>query len=149
MEKKNIDGVYDIPNFINFRRARGLTQQQLAEKAGLNIATIQRFEQGRVDPSQETINKICVALDIQARDIIKREYRGEDDLVHFRGPVSRDDCLAYEIDWLKGGGGAHLGSELGREAALLVAFEALNEAGQRTVLDMISIVSKVDEYKKA
>lgn len=141
--------IYDIQKIVTLRKIKGLSQAKLAELSGLSVATIQRAEHGRVDPSQETVKRICSVLDVPVRDVINREHRGEDDLVHFRGPVSRDDCLAYEIDWLKGGGGAHLGSELGREAALLVAFEALNEAGQRTAIDMISIVSKVDEYKKA
>lgn len=51
----------------------GLSQSQLAEKTGLNVRTIQHYEQGskifdhaRID----TILKICVALNCKLEDVI-------------------------------------------------------------------------------
>ena len=70
-EAKNI---FDGSKLARFRRARGLTQKQLAEKAGLNVVTIQRFEQGRADPTQETIKKVCEVLGIQSQDIVTEEF---------------------------------------------------------------------------
>lgn len=60
------------------RQSRGLSQSQLAEKTGINVRTIQHYEQGskifdhaRID----TILKICVALSCQLDDIIENpEY---------------------------------------------------------------------------
>lgn len=56
----------------------GLSQSQLAEKTGLNVRTIQHYEQGskifdhaRID----TILKICVALNCKLEDVIENsEY---------------------------------------------------------------------------
>lgn len=51
----------------NIKRARKrakLTQKQLAEKAGLSIASIQGYEQGKYSPKKETIIKIADALEI-------------------------------------------------------------------------------------
>ena len=56
----------------------GLSQSQLAEKTGLNVRTIQHYEQGskvfdhaRID----TILKVCVVLNCKLEDIIENhEY---------------------------------------------------------------------------
>ena len=60
------------------RQAKGLSQSQLAEKTGINVRTIQHYEQGskifdhaRID----TILKICIALGCKLEDIIENpEY---------------------------------------------------------------------------
>lgn len=60
------------------RQAAGLSQSQLAEKTGINVRTIQHYEQGskifdhaRID----TILKCCVALNCKLEDVIENpEY---------------------------------------------------------------------------
>ena len=44
------------------RRAAGLTQEQLAERARLNVKTIQGIEQGRTEPELATMTAIAKAL---------------------------------------------------------------------------------------
>ena len=44
------------------RAERGLTRDELAEKAGLSVDTLNRIERGRVSPSLDTIAKVCVGL---------------------------------------------------------------------------------------
>ncbi|PRQ02746.1 helix-turn-helix protein [Enhygromyxa salina] len=44
------------------RRARGLTQEDLAERSGLSADTIRRMEQGSFSPSMDTIGKLCHGL---------------------------------------------------------------------------------------
>lgn len=58
------------------RMQTGLSQSQLAEKTGLNVRTIQHYEQGskifdhaRID----TILKICVALNCKLEDVIENQ----------------------------------------------------------------------------
>lgn len=56
------------------RQARNLSQSQLAEKTGLNIRTIQHYEQGSKNFDHahlNTILRICVALDCSITDIIE------------------------------------------------------------------------------
>lgn len=55
------------------RQGAGLSQSQLAEKTGINVRTIQHYEQGskifdhaRID----TILKICIALNCKLEEII-------------------------------------------------------------------------------
>lgn len=60
------------------RQARGLSQSQLAEKTGINVRTLQHYEQGskvfdhaRID----TLLRVCVALDCKLEEIIENpEY---------------------------------------------------------------------------
>ena len=48
------------------RKQKGITQEQLAERASINVRTIQRIEKGDVDPRSYTINEIAKALEIDA-----------------------------------------------------------------------------------
>lgn len=43
---------------------RGLTQEQLADRCDLSADTIRRVEHGAFHPSLETINKVCLGLDL-------------------------------------------------------------------------------------
>lgn len=59
------------------RMKAGLSQSQLAEKADINLRTIQHYEQGskifdhaRID----TIFKVCIALDCKLEDIIENKH---------------------------------------------------------------------------
>ena len=52
------------------RKARGMSQQDLADKARLTRVFITRVEAGRQDPSLSTINAIARALDVSAADLM-------------------------------------------------------------------------------
>lgn len=58
------------------RQAKGLSQSQLAEKANMNVRTLQHYEQGskifdhaRID----TILRVCLALGCKLEDIIENQ----------------------------------------------------------------------------
>lgn len=58
------------------RRARGFSQIQLAEKTGLNVRTIQHYEQGskNFDHARiDTILRVCIALDCKLEDILENQ----------------------------------------------------------------------------
>jgi len=46
------------------RRARGLTQEVLAERSDLSADTIRRLEHGGFSPSLDTLLKLCIGLDL-------------------------------------------------------------------------------------
>ncbi|MFO7568117.1 MAG: helix-turn-helix transcriptional regulator [Enhygromyxa sp.] len=48
----------------SLRRARGHTQEVLAERSGLSPDTIRRLEHGSFSPSLDTLRKLCVGLGI-------------------------------------------------------------------------------------
>jgi transcriptional regulator with XRE-family HTH domain len=53
------------------RRRAVLTQEQLAEKSGVGVATIIRLERGQVEePRVSTLRKLAGALEVDARELI-------------------------------------------------------------------------------
>ena len=60
------------------RQAAGLSQSQLAEKTGINVRTIQHYEQGskNFDHARiDTILKVCITLNCKLEDVIENpEY---------------------------------------------------------------------------
>jgi transcriptional regulator with XRE-family HTH domain len=55
------------------RRLAGLTQEELAERAGVAVTTISRIEEGVTEPRIPTIRKISQALGLQVRDLLEDE----------------------------------------------------------------------------
>jgi len=62
------------------RKAKGFTQQSLADKVNVHITQIQRYESGATQPTLEIIRNLAVALSISADMLIFDENeRGPDD----------------------------------------------------------------------
>lgn len=62
----------------NVRKARGLSQSQLAEKAGVSFRTIQHYEQGDKDINNAkllTLCKLAEALDCKVSDIFNDDQK--------------------------------------------------------------------------
>ena len=53
------------------RKAKGLTQKELAEKTGLSIGTVQGYEQ-RNKPKMASIEKIVSALNVPVSDLLDK-----------------------------------------------------------------------------
>lgn len=67
-------------NLKALRDAKGLTQTQLSEKAGLGINQVSRIERGSSKPELETIKSLAMALDCSADELIfDREEREPDE----------------------------------------------------------------------
>lgn len=86
----------------SLRRARGLTQEVLAERSGLSADTIRRLEHGAFSPSLETLRKLCVGLDLNLSTLFegfelgtRNEGRELADLLAFR--TSRELVLATRV----------------------------------------------------
>ena len=60
------------------RSARGLTQEQLAERSKLAADTIRRLERGTFSPSLETLHKLSVGLDSNLTTLFS-SFEGGDD----------------------------------------------------------------------
>tara|TARA_R110000868_G_scaffold410693_5_gene699833 strand:- start:9911 stop:10426 length:516 start_codon:yes stop_codon:yes gene_type:complete len=57
----------------NLRIKKGLTQEQLAEETSISVRTIQRIENGEVEPRAHSIHKIAEALEINYEDIVSQD----------------------------------------------------------------------------
>ena len=56
------------------RMEAGLSQSQLAEKTGMNVRTLQHYEQGSKNfdhARMDTIFRVCLALNCKMEDIIE------------------------------------------------------------------------------
>lgn len=66
-----VDALIDGENTIKvFREYRGLTQAELAEKAGLSTIMIKKLEAGETDGSIKSLKAIAGALNLDVDDII-------------------------------------------------------------------------------
>ena len=50
--------------FIQLRKEHHLTQQQMADKAGMHITQVKRYEAGQAQPSIEILKKIATAFNV-------------------------------------------------------------------------------------
>jgi transcriptional regulator with XRE-family HTH domain len=53
------------------RQEREWSQQQLADKAGVDRKTVNRIENLHFSPSMETFLRLCNAMKVQAHEVIK------------------------------------------------------------------------------
>jgi transcriptional regulator with XRE-family HTH domain len=53
------------------RERRKLTQEQLAEKAGISRPYLARLETAKQDPTLSTIEKLAKALGVKVADLVK------------------------------------------------------------------------------
>lgn len=56
-------------NLKQLRKAKKLTQKQLAEEIGKTLLTINRYESGAIYPPHEVVKKICLFFNIDVVDI--------------------------------------------------------------------------------
>ncbi|MCP4043665.1 MAG: helix-turn-helix transcriptional regulator [Gammaproteobacteria bacterium] len=62
------------------RKERGLTQQGLADLAGVHLTQIQRYESGTAQPTLEVMKKLAVALTASTDWLLfEEDERGPDD----------------------------------------------------------------------
>lgn len=59
------------------RKKQGLTQEELAEKTGISARTIQRIENGEVDPRTYTLNKLAEALETSVDELVEESKNTE------------------------------------------------------------------------
>lgn len=52
------------------RKRKGLSQEELAELAKINLRTIQRIETNANEPSGKTLNLLCEALEINIEELV-------------------------------------------------------------------------------
>ena len=55
------------------RKRALLTQQELADRSGVGVATVIRIERNQVEPHPSTVRKLAAALDVRPRDLIRAD----------------------------------------------------------------------------
>jgi transcriptional regulator with XRE-family HTH domain len=85
-------------NVVWFRQQAGLTQTQLAERAGISRTILSRIEHGRVVPPRlETILKLVAALEVKNCDLLAWMWWEPASHRHYETPPSIADISGYEV----------------------------------------------------
>lgn len=80
------------------REARKLTQEQLADLAGLASDTIRRMEWGTFSPSLRSLAKMAAGLAVPVHVLLRDDYDRADDLAEFiRSLPEHEFRIAVEI----------------------------------------------------
>ncbi len=59
-------------NIKRYRSEKGLSQEQLAQKAGITYSTLAKLESGvNENPKVKTLQQIAKALDVSVDDLLK------------------------------------------------------------------------------
>ncbi len=69
------------------RKARGLTQQALADQVGIAVLQVHRYENGTSQPTLDVIRRLAIALSVSADMLVFDEQE--------RGP---SDALRYQFE---------------------------------------------------
>jgi transcriptional regulator with XRE-family HTH domain len=89
-------GMAKLTRLKDVRRRKALTQQQLAEKAGVNRVTIARIEGGKDEPFPTTVRKVADALGVEPEELLApaRHELTNDPVDRVAVDVPLDECIA-------------------------------------------------------
>jgi len=73
-----------------WRKERGLTQERLAERTPFSPGAISQLETGRTAYTQDMIEALAKALEVQPGDLISRNPKAEGDVVHLFNELDAD-----------------------------------------------------------
>ena len=114
----------------SLRKQAGLTQKQLAERAGLSIASIQGYEQKKYTPKIETLSKIAKALNVSVESLF--------------GGISIGPATEYDMEKLDYYG--LLSDENTQKINEL--FKLLNYKGQDKAIEQVEMLTQIPKYQR-
>lgn len=89
-------------NLLRFRKDQGLTQEQLADAAGLSRAAYRNLEKGRAAPRTDTLKGLSQALDVPLKELLSPvEILLNVRFRSLKRLKSRDQVLAEVSRWLR------------------------------------------------
>src|SRR6188768_3345685 len=84
-------------NVLWFRRRAGLTQQELADRIGVNRTILSRIERGGRLPRLDTILKPGAALEVKNCDLVAWMWWDPASHHHYETPPSTAEVTGYEV----------------------------------------------------
>ena len=95
-----LNGTVNFPEHLAaLRKQKGLTQQQLAERVGVHVVQLRRYEAGTSQPTLDVVRSLAVALGISADALLfDKDERGPDEALKLQfEAVSRFDPEAKKV----------------------------------------------------
>jgi transcriptional regulator with XRE-family HTH domain len=82
----------DFPErLVQLRKARTLTQRQLAELVGVHFTQLQRYEAGNSQPTLDVLRRLAVALGVSADVLLfDKDERGPDEALKLKFEALRE-----------------------------------------------------------
>lgn len=114
------------------RKWRNLTQQQLADAAGMSVMSIRRYESGEREPTERTVETIAQVLNVHPSELDERFgfFLGSDVIVK-----------AEDGEFIRA-------SMATREGKLLSSFQALNDQGKDEVIKYADVLLDSNRYRR-
>lgn len=109
------------------RKEKGLTQAELAEKAGIAVNSVRLYEAGARLPKLDTIARMAVAMGLTANDLIAGQWGKFDGIFLSDEEFQQDD----------------------REAQLIYHFRNLNDNGQTVAVERVQELAQIPAYQRA
>ena len=110
------------------RKEQGLSQIELAQKAGIAVNSVRLYESGKREPKIGSLRRIAQALGVDVYALA-------------------DFDTASQL--LEGSMNAKLERLSPKEKALIIAFDQLNDAGQDKVIERAEELLELPKYKNA
>lgn len=124
------------------RKKRGLTQKQLGDLCGMADSAIRRYESGRGNPTQKTLERIGMALDY--------------DFLALDSPRESTPESRHKIEELMGKEPGFLDGQLPTEKSetdkriqrVKDAFDGMSQDGQEEATRRVEELARLPEYQK-
>ena len=108
------------------RKEKGLTQAELAEKAGIAVNSVRLYEAGARLPKLDTIARMAVAMGLTANDLMAGQWGKFDGIFLSDEEFQQDD----------------------REAQLIYHFRTLNDSGQTVAVERVQELTQIPAYQR-
>lgn len=108
------------------RKEKGLTQAELAEKAGIAVNSVRLYEAGARLPKLDTIARMAVAMGLTANDLMAGQWGNFDGIFLSDEEFQQDD----------------------REAQLIYHFRTLNDNGQTVAVERVQELTQIPAYQR-
>lgn len=114
------------------RKWRDLTQQQLADAAGISVMSIRRYESGEREPTEKVVEVIAKALKVHPAELDDRFgfFIGSDVMVE----TEDGEYITASTDT--------------REGKILSRFQALNELGKDEAIRYTDMLLDINKFRK-
>ena len=110
------------------RKSAGLTQKELAKRAGISMVSVQQYERGVRNPQLKQLSQIAAALNKNILDFLSQSL-----------PTPIFDDILQGVD--------NLQNEVNKPR-LLEEFDKLNATGQEVALERVSELTQIPMYQK-
>lgn len=119
-----------------YRESREMSVTKLAERAGLAVDNIRKYESGARNPKLEALNKIAIALGININTLLDAQLK------------TAADCAPYLIRIGDAGKVKFVGEKVDGRYTKDVAIQFENESLQNFIRDWANYVDSIEDLRK-